>query len=410
MTGTWSVLGLSRWVFLFGLLALPVNISSAQAGFYGALVLWLVDVVRGGRWRVFKVHHLLWLGLFVAAAVASSIHGANGAAASEKLYRLALLLVVFAVPDWFRGRPRDLLLALGALVLGCVVLAFYDFVRVPLQLHRGLRENLADTGNMRDPQFYTATILFLAVGVFAARGWRGRGALLALTVPLAVALLLHQKFGAFLGLGAGMLLVAVCFRRWRTIGTVLGLGVLVLALHGPSRARFAHKMQNEFDPDFGARGTLWRVVGPAFLRDHFWGAGYKATRYEDFVKYKSGRHMEQDLDHLHNNAYQLWAEIGPVGMLAWVLWMLLVLARLFRARGSPFGAAALCALAALLVNGLVEYNFGDSEPYMLFCFLMGVSGIALGTPAFADLRMCRFEAAAAEPASRKNPPGVMSHE
>ena len=82
--------------------------------------------------------------------------------------------------------------------------------------------------------------------------------------------------------------------------------------------------------------------------------------------------------HLHNNVLQIAAERGIPCLLAW-LWLI---ARLFRdyfrmARRTPFTdprsyplVVAIAALVGILVAGLFEYNFGDSEVMMLLLFVL----------------------------------------
>ncbi len=74
--------------------------------------------------------------------------------------------------------------------------------------------------------------------------------------------------------------------------------------------------------------------------------------------------------HLHDNALQIAAERGLPALAFW-LWMMAVLvfgalreARTARARKRFEAPAALGALVTLIVAGVFEYNFGDSEVLM----------------------------------------------
>jgi O-antigen ligase len=83
--------------------------------------------------------------------------------------------------------------------------------------------------------------------------------------------------------------------------------------------------------------------------------------------------------HLHNTPLQIAAEIGLIGLAAWlVLWGVLLrdFLRMTRAsRDGPrlthFAAAnAVCVSVAFLAAGLLEYNFGDSELLNLMVFFV----------------------------------------
>ena len=80
--------------------------------------------------------------------------------------------------------------------------------------------------------------------------------------------------------------------------------------------------------------------------------------------------------HLHNNFLQIAAERGAPGLFLW-LWLMVQLARQAYRISLRSGdddelslatTAAVGSIVALLVAGLFEYNFGDSEVLMVFLF------------------------------------------
>jgi O-antigen ligase len=91
--------------------------------------------------------------------------------------------------------------------------------------------------------------------------------------------------------------------------------------------------------------------------------------------------------HMHNNFLQIAAETGIPGLLIW-LWFMCRLAwdawscyrfaksvqfpgdEGLRREALTASTAALAAWAALIVAGMFEYNFGDSEVLTLFLFIM----------------------------------------
>jgi O-antigen ligase len=127
----------------------------------------------------------------------------------------------------------------------------------------------------------------------------------------------------------------------------------------------------------GGRHVLWTKVAPAMLKQYPLGMGFKATKHEDFLPYAAN--VQPKLNHLHNNVLQVTLEMGSAGLAAWLGWMVLTFWILYGASRGGTGEAAQLALGALgafcalMFNGMVEYNFGDSEILMLLCFLMGLS-------------------------------------
>jgi len=123
------------------------------------------------------------------------------------------------------------------------------------------------------------------------------------------------------------------------------------------------------------------------LKDHPQGIGYGAATHEDFLKY--ARRIQPKLNHLHNNVVQIALELGWAGLGIWLYWMgksfWIFLSGYRRTRGSDTEAAAvflgvLAAFCGLMVNGLVEYNFGDSEILMVIGLLMGLASVAWSSP------------------------------
>ena len=68
------------------------------------------------------------------------------------------------------------------------------------------------------------------------------------------------------------------------------------------------------------------------------------------------------------------ADRGQPALLVWTVFIVSAIAGLWRLRRvagvRPLAAAGLSAMAAMLVAGMSEYNFGDSEFLMLFLVML----------------------------------------
>ena len=125
---------------------------------------------------------------------------------------------------------------------------------------------------------------------------------------------------------------------------------------------------------------MWFKVAPRLIHERPFGIGYGALtnrimRYAD-------RHVEPNRNHLHSNIAQVLVETGWIGFALYAAWMLASLRDhirwLARARGESKPAqtvafAFLLLFGGLLLNGLVEYNFGDTQLMMLYAIVMGIS-------------------------------------
>ncbi len=319
--------------------------------------------------------------LFLLLAVASVAWSRYPAISAGRVKRLLLISIVFMVgmppvKGSFDPAGRAVRLA-WAFLFGVLALGVLDAVRVPWFVWRG--GDLYDAGNMRDPQFYTAALCLLAAA-WNLRAYPGRRGGLALALGIAaMGLLLHFKRGAWLSALLAVSAVGFFSGRRRIVGVAV-LCVAALFVLPQSRDRIA-QLSHEWSRTEGGRYTLWTCVAPVAIRKFPQGVGYGAVKHADYRFLYSG-YVQPTLNHMHNNLLQVAVELGWAGVGLWVWWMgaaLWIMARSWRRLRSlrdPCAWLALGVLGAfcgLLLNGVVEYNFGDSEILMLFFFLMGLS-------------------------------------
>jgi O-antigen ligase len=115
-------------------------------------------------------------------------------------------------------------------------------------------------------------------------------------------------------------------------------------------------------------------MGVNIVKDHpLTGVGPEMV-LRVYPQYRDPLAVNDTNPHLHNVPMQIAAERGLPALAVW-LWFVVVASReLFRQlRRGPAKAVAgagLAAMVAMLVAGLFEYNFGDSEFLMLFLGLI----------------------------------------
>ena len=203
---------------------------------------------------------------------------------------------------------------------------------------------------------------------------------MAALVLNALGLILHFKRGAWVAFFLAACVMALASRR-RQVILVLVLCALALISFPQVRHRMA-QIQNEFSQGMGGRMKLWTRTGPRLIREHPFGIGWRAVKHEDLQH--ATRHVQHGLNHLHDNPLQVALETGWLGLAAWLNWMgvsLYVMISTYRRAGPHVQEAAgialgvLGAFCAVMLNGVVEYNFGDAEIFMVLCFLMAMSAL-----------------------------------
>jgi O-antigen ligase len=254
------------------------------------------------------------------------------------------------------------------------VRAIYDIVRVPWQVAHGV--SLYDTGNMRDPQMYLVSLcLLLAVLQYGAMH-RRRRPLAAAIVVQGVGLILHFKRGVWISFCLAICAMGAWTRRWRMLAALALL--IALSLFVPQVRQRIALLREVTQTSTGGRAAMWSEVAPVLLREYPQGMGWSAVTHDDLAAHAA--YIQPGLNHLHNNLLQVALETGWLGLAVWILWMGVALRVMWRnARDATGDLAAslslgiLCAFGGLLANGMVEYNFGDTEILMLMCLLMGWS-------------------------------------
>ena len=216
----------------------------------------------------------------------------------------------------------------------------------------------------------------LLPGSGLSRSWRP----VAWLVMLAGLVATYTR-GAWIGFGAGVLVVVAAVRRGRLL-LLAGLVLLALgALAGPYQLR--HRFVSMADPEgegVRERVYMWRS-GLAMWRERpILGVGPGGVKRE-YERYALPDAVKKRTSHVHNTPLQILVERGVVGLAAWLwIWVaffrvgIRILRRLppaaSRERALVLGSVA--AIAGFLIAGLSEFNFGDSEVALVAWALMAL--------------------------------------
>jgi O-antigen ligase len=265
-------------------------------------------------------------------------------------------------------------------------------------------------------------VLLTAYALYA--GVRKHKWVIPVAIFVVLALLFSQTRNTWLGAIAG---IAVLILMWRPRAIVILLAA-ILIFYGLSPGTIKHRVRSIVDTT-DPRIHVW-LTALHLIQDNPWfGVGPKNVKYEapkyreerefpDWLKRcvqllpNSSRYREEEkafpgwlYQHMHNNPLQIAAETGIPGLIIW-LWFMLRLAwdalRCYRhSRGHSFPAgeglrrealmassAALAAWVALMIAGMFEYNFGDSEVLTLFLFIVSAPyAFAVPRPEVQDSRI-----------------------
>jgi O-antigen ligase len=339
-------------------------------------VLWLVIAIREGR-RPDVPSFFVPLMVLAGWTLVSCAFSLDPLESFKRSRQLLLYCIVPMSVRLLRGERAttalNVIIALGAAgaLVGIVEYAALGFDDI----------NHRPRGTLGHYMTYSG-LLMLVVCAAAARliYYKKEWIWPAIAVPaLLVALIVTESRNAWLGTAVAVsALLAV-----RNAKLVLAVPVAALVLIFASPAIVQQRLHSIVDPhDATNRDRIAMLKsGVRMVEDHpIFGVGlnlvprvYPQYRTADAVD-PAGAVGTQTRAHLHNVPVQIAAERGLPALAIW-LWFVAIAARdlfrqLWRGPARAVAGAGAAALIGMLVAGLFEYNFGDSEFLMLFLGLI----------------------------------------
>lgn len=123
------------------------------------------------------------------------------------------------------------------------------------------------------------------------------------------------------------------------------------------------------------RMLLWQSSWQMFIDHPLLGIGVGRFYQAYNTQYISPSALEPGLMHAHNNFIQMLADGGLIGFLSFV-YLYYIIVRLsyqnYRQNDSIYSLVLILVTGNLLMQGLTEFNFGDSVVIRLYWFIVGI--------------------------------------
>ncbi|MEP6993312.1 MAG: O-antigen ligase family protein [Acidobacteriota bacterium] len=351
-------------------------ISAAYIVFGLLAVAWVIQASREGRLRdSLRSPYVFLAGLFAMFTLLSAAFSRDPSMSSRHLGGLSLLLLLpltMDTTDTLR-RARTLALALSASGGVLAVLGVWQFVHGGNDLENRIRGTLSHYMTFSGLAMIAACLL-LGFALEGRGAWRLVG--LLGVVPLAAVLLTFTR-GAYVGMvAASLLLLGV--RRPRGLLWLAPALVLVFFLAPPEIRGRIRSIADLSDRTNRDRIAMVHAGARMVADDPLFGLGPDMVeRY--YPLYRDADAPRWRVPHLHNNALQIAASSGILAAGAYLALMGLFLARtivLLKNERQPQRAAiwagVLLAGTAVMVAGLFEYNFGDTEVEMATLLVLAI--------------------------------------
>jgi hypothetical protein len=351
----------------------PLSIAVSEGLFVLGLLGWGVKIAfeRKLHWRRTPLDFPILS--FVTIAFLSSFWGVDIRNSLIGFRTYALILIIYLLFNSVSESGKGKILV-WSLISGASILSVFTAIDRLSMVTSGLDPVLA--GSMSE-----AGQLLIVIGITVAfllyqKGRRARILLLFPILIMVLAEVLNFKRGSWVALIV-VLIIQGCVKSRKIIPVVVVLSIAISFLYQPVRERLLD-LRDEFSPLRGGRVAMWETL-PAIMRDHPMGVGIDNV---GSVMYRYNPEIEKGRDHLHSTCPQIFAEMGPLGLAAFVWWMVVFIRvshSTFRRIGdeNPYEKALalgiFSAFIGFLINGIVEFNFGDSEVVMIIYFLMGLT-------------------------------------
>jgi putative inorganic carbon (hco3(-)) transporter len=387
-----SSLKSSAQIFVFLALTLSiasilVSIAVSQILLAVALIGWIATTKRPDIKSTLKLPFILPLCLLFAWTILTSLIAPNSLSNLWAARKFFLFLLLFLVPAIIRGEGKTVWTCKAIFIVSALS-GGAGMVQYLIDPERDLLHRIK--GFMSHWMTYSGLlmlVLVLLISYALSVGWRKHKWILLLSCFITIVLILSQTRTALIGAIAGAC-VMILLKQPRAI---IGLLAIIIVLFVFSPAKIKQRLHSSIttqDPRIEIWGTSLRLI----KENPWFGVGLtnvnrEALRYRGNYAYPDWAYQ-----HMHNNFLQIAAERGIPGLVFWV-WLLIRFGwdalGVYRAsrktsldstEASIASLAALGALTALLIAGIGEYNFGDSEILVLFLFIISAPYAFLPEP------------------------------
>jgi O-antigen ligase len=344
------------------------------------------------------------LALFMAGTILSLLFSGHMSQGTPQIRKFLIFVILLLVYSTFRtvAEIRSVVLAWAGVATLSAVRSLFQFGQ-KYQESQDLHKNFYDfyvgeriTGFMSHWMTFGGeemiVLLLLASYLFfsAERRWKAAGWLCA--AVLAVSMVLGFTRSIFLlGFPIGLLYLFWFWHRWLVAAApvvgVIGFLVAPAAL----KERVTSIIQPHGQMDSNEHRNITRRTGVEMIRAHpFLGLGPEQVKYqfEHWVPPDIPKPLPEGwYGHLHNIYLQYAAERGIPTML-FMMWLIAKVIWDFLStlgKTPPSADArfilhgAIAVILAILAEGLLEYNLGDSEVLTLFLAVVGFGYIAKET-------------------------------
>ncbi len=252
---------------------------------------------------------------------------------------------------------------------------FYARPVIPFANFNALTAQFKNSNNLASYLgFVTPVALAMAV---TATTQRSRWIFWPLTITLGACLLLTFSRGAWLALLCGLLLMIVISRPWKMLLLALLIFVMAIFINSSLSARAIPVLSlatGQPTAGFSERSELMGIGFQLIRENPFFGKGLGT-----FMDYSGQRVVNTHADYAHNCYLQMWAESGIFSLLAFLLFLGILLGKglkAFKRSSDPLLLGLLGGIFAFLIHSFFDTQFYSVSQSFLLWSMLGVLAAA----------------------------------
>ncbi|MGM0502957.1 MAG: O-antigen ligase family protein [Bacillota bacterium] len=374
---TWLDKGIMFGIFLFALASLTSK-GASSVGVGLACLLWLIRLIITKEYEFTTTELDKPILIFIGGLLISGIDVLSMQFLDSIEKIILAILFYYAVTNTISDLRNVKKTAYITIFSMLVALGYgsYQILYTNLKRIKGFSFPLAYGGMLAMLLMYIIAYL-----IFGKNKWHMKLLLLTVGVIQSINLLYTESRGAWLAfLGGGFSLFWVRDKKW-LIGFGIVLILVTILLPQPFIERFKSSFALENNRSNTARLKQWHA-SLLMYKDNFIngvGMGYFREQFEENYS-----HLDPiNTLHAHNNFFHFLATTGTIGFLAfcWLLWSIFkyLYANYKQISGqwSLFIISSLAALVVFNIQGLTEFNFGDTETIRFFWFVVALNVVVI---------------------------------
>lgn len=375
---------LNRIILIFILLFIFSSIFSiaiSQITYFTAIFFCILKWIKEKKIELKSTGLEIYFGLFIVSEIISAIFSLN---TLESIYyfhkRIVIIPIIYLLYFWLKERIR-IEVALNIWFFSMLIVALYGMMDILLNLNSYLhferRLNLFQFYMTAGGLMMISTLFLLSVITHPLTPKSFKVFSFLTFIFSSICLLFTFTRGSWLGFIFGSALIS--FQRSKLIFLFISITVFILVLIVPTE--FKDRIFSIFDPNHPnniERIQMWST-GWRIFQDHpFFGIGDIGT--EEVYKIY-GPEGSNPVGHLHNNFITIMVKLGVFGLIVTLILFVKVFIMeykiiLFSKADWLVNSIALGAAASFLgfqINGLFEWNFGDTEVVMFLYLTIGLA-------------------------------------